>query len=130
MTEQDNGRITKADRVVVGAYLTAVRAPKQRGRQRTLESAEAELADVTTQLDADPSATTALLLTQRRIDLEREVEERRARANPGALEAEFVKVAARYGESRGISYAAWREVGVPAAVLRQAGIPETRAARR
>ncbi len=38
------------------------------------------------------------------------------------VQAEFVKVAKRYGERNMITYAAWREVGVPAAVLSAAGI--------
>ena len=39
-----------------------------------------------------------------------------------ALEADFVKTAAKYAERKGISYAAWRELGVPADVLKKAGI--------
>jgi len=39
-----------------------------------------------------------------------------------ALEDEFVAVASSYSDHRGISYAAWREVGVDAAVLRRAGV--------
>ena len=42
------------------------------------------------------------------------------------LEAAFVKVAKRFGENRGIGYAAWREAGVPAPVLKKAGIARTR----
>ena len=38
------------------------------------------------------------------------------------LEASFVKVAADYGARKGISYTAWREGGVDAAVLKKAGI--------
>ena len=38
------------------------------------------------------------------------------------LEMEFVKAARGYSERRGISYAAWREAGVSASVLKQAGI--------
>ena len=38
------------------------------------------------------------------------------------LEAEFVVVAADSGARRGISYEAWREAGVAAAVLKRAGI--------
>lgn len=34
----------------------------------------------------------------------------------------FVNAAAAYGARRGISYTAWRAAGVPAAVLRRAGI--------
>ena len=43
-----------------------------------------------------------------------------------ALEKSFVKVARPYGERKGISYSAWRTVGVPASVLQQAKIPRTR----
>jgi hypothetical protein len=39
-----------------------------------------------------------------------------------AAEAEFIASAKAYGERKGISYSAWREVGVSAAVLKQAGI--------
>ena len=43
-----------------------------------------------------------------------------------ALEKAFVKVAKAYGDRKGISYSAWRAVGVSAAVLQQANIPRTR----
>ena len=39
-----------------------------------------------------------------------------------AVEDAFVQVAKSYGERQGISYNAWREVGVPAPVLKRAGI--------
>ncbi len=39
-----------------------------------------------------------------------------------ALEKEFVKSAKAYSERKGITYGAWREFGVPAEVLRKAGI--------
>jgi hypothetical protein len=39
-----------------------------------------------------------------------------------ALEQAFAEVAASYSDRQGISYASWREVGVPAAVLKRAGI--------
>ena len=42
------------------------------------------------------------------------------------LEASFVKVARQFSVNRGISYAAWRDAGVPAAVLQRAGIARTR----
>jgi hypothetical protein len=41
-----------------------------------------------------------------------------------ALEREFVAVAKRFGRLRGISYEAWRDVGVSAAVLQRADIEE------
>ena len=38
------------------------------------------------------------------------------------LENDFVRVAKSFSERKGISYKAWREVGVPARVLKLAGI--------
>ena len=43
-----------------------------------------------------------------------------------SLEAAFVKIAKRFGENRGIGYGAWRDAGVPAVVLKQAGVARTR----
>ncbi len=42
------------------------------------------------------------------------------------LEKAFVKVARLYAEREGISYSAWRAVGVSAPVLQKAKIPRTR----
>jgi hypothetical protein len=49
-----------------------------------------------------------------------------AQANIKPLEAAFVKVAKKFSASRGITYGAWRDAGVPADVLRRAGIARTR----
>jgi hypothetical protein len=43
-----------------------------------------------------------------------------------SLEVAFVKVAKQFGENRGIGYGAWRDAGVPAPVLKKAGIARTR----
>ena len=40
----------------------------------------------------------------------------------GELEAGFVAVAKSYSERKGLTYSAWREAGVDARVLKQAGI--------
>jgi hypothetical protein len=42
------------------------------------------------------------------------------------LSAGFVEHARSYSERKGISYTTWRKAGVPAGLLRQAGIAETR----
>ena len=41
------------------------------------------------------------------------------------VEAAFVDVAKSYSDRQGISYSAWREVGVEASVLKRAGIART-----
>ena len=70
------------------------------------------------------SVTKRLGLVQERLDLEAELDAiaQSGNVDMGGLEAGFVKAAASYGGRRGISYAAWREVGVPAAALKTAGI--------
>jgi predicted DNA-binding transcriptional regulator YafY len=39
-----------------------------------------------------------------------------------SLEADFVRIAKKFGENRGIGYGAWRDAGVPAVVLKKAGV--------
>jgi hypothetical protein len=43
-------------------------------------------------------------------------------AAPAELEDDFAAVAADYAEKHGITYMAWRRLGVPARVLRKAGL--------
>ncbi|MCI0424493.1 MAG: hypothetical protein L0Z47_01415, partial [Actinobacteria bacterium] len=62
-----------------------------------------------------------------------EIEEQLSKASGGAdldqLEKDFVAHAKAYSERKGISYTAWREIGVPAATLKTAGLKETRRSR-
>jgi hypothetical protein len=63
-----------------------------------------------------------MLLTQTRFDLLEAIEQADSTVKFESLQKEFVQVAADYAARRGISYQAFREVGVPAAVLKEAGI--------
>jgi hypothetical protein len=63
-----------------------------------------------------------LSMAQERIDLEDELYDLENAESIDEYEAAFVEAAADYSERKGISYAAWREVGVPAATLKAAGI--------
>ena len=47
-------------------------------------------------------------------------------ANLSVLEEEFIEAVKGYSGRKGISYSAWREIGVPADVLRRAGMAQTR----
>ena len=106
----------------VRAYLEALEANKpRRGRKRTPESMRARVGTIDTTLDdADPISR--LHMVQERIDLLAAIEAAEATVDLTALEDGFVAAAAPYGERKGVSYAAWREVGVPADVLKRAGI--------
>ena len=55
------------------------------------------------------------------MDLERELDRIDAADDLTGLN-DYVKVAKGYAERKGISYAAWRELGVSPDVLRKAGI--------
>jgi hypothetical protein len=106
----------------VRVYLEALRANKPvRGRKRTPESIGKRLAAIDSER-ASADAVKELRLVQERLDLEAELATMGNVVDTSALEAEFVKVAKSYGQRTGVSYAAWRAVGVPAAVLATAGI--------
>jgi hypothetical protein len=106
----------------VRRYLEALDAHRpKRGRKRTLETVQKRLATVEKQLaTADP--LTRLQLLQERMNLQAELETKSAKVDLAAVETAFVKAAKGYSQRKGITYAAWREAGVDAAVLKKAGI--------
>ena len=106
----------------VRRYLEAIDAHKpKRGRKRTPESIQKRLGVIEHQLpQADPLNRVNLI--QERMDLTSEMAAMDNKVDLTELELEFVKAAKGYSERRGISYAAWREAGVSASVLKQAGI--------
>lgn len=107
---------------VVREYLEALRNSKpKRGRKRTPDSIKNRLTVIDREL-ADASAIDELQLVQERRDLTAELEAMGSTIDIDALEQAFVGVAKAYGERKGISYASWREVGVAAATLVNAGI--------
>ncbi len=103
-------------------YLEALEQHKpKRGRKRTPESIRKQLDKINAELDsADP--VKKLQMIQDRIDLEAELEAIENKPDLSALENDFVTAAKPYSERKSISYAAWRELGVEAAVLKRAGI--------
>jgi hypothetical protein len=113
--------------LAVRKYLEALQAHKpKRGRKRTPDSIKGRLAKIDNELaSADPLKQ--LQLTQEQLDLQAELERMSSGVDLSELEDAFVASAAPYSERKGISYAAWRAMDVPPAVLKRAGIPRTRA---
>lgn len=107
----------------VKAYLDALEQHRpRRGRQRTPDTIRHRLAAIELALP-DASSLRRLQLTQERRDLQAELESKSApTVDLSALEAGFARSAKAYGESKSITYATWRELGVPADVLKRAGI--------
>ena len=114
----------KSEVAAIRDYLKALEqnAP-QRGRKRTTESVGRQIVTLEGEL-AGASITKRLGLIQQRIELEADLEalSQASSVDLTALEAGFATYAAAYGGRRGISYAAWREIGVSSTTLKSAGI--------
>ena len=111
---------------IVRRYLEALESTKpRRGRKRTPDSIRKRLGTIDAALaTADPLARLHMVEEKQR--LEAELAHSGDTVDLAALEKGFIKVARIYGERKGISYSAWRTVGVSASVLQQAKIPRTR----
>ena len=106
----------------IGEYLDAVAAHKpKRGRKRTPETVQRQMREVD-DIIGSATGTARVELVQRRRDLEVELAGLSAQVDLEMLETGFLKYAKDYANRKGISYGAFREVGVPADVLDKAGI--------
>ncbi len=108
---------------IVQRYLNALQAASER-KNVSPEKLTAKLEQVNERLSAkgiDPIARLADV--QLRIDLRDKLRNALTTDdNMPELEAEFVQVAVSYSQRKGLTYGAWREIGVPATVLRAAGV--------
>jgi hypothetical protein len=109
----------------IKAYLKALDS-RRPGRPVTKESLESRLARVGKQIESATDPLEKVSLTQTRLDIEDQLANMGVGESLEAKEKAFVDYARGYSERKGISYTAWRQVGVPAAVLRKAGVKETR----
>jgi len=112
----------------VRRYLESLADNQPRRRRRVAtEDLELRLSQVERRLpSANPLAR--LHLAQERINLRATLADAATEAAEGttAVEDAFVAVARRYSERKGITWSAWRRAGVPAGVLRRAGLRRTR----
>ncbi len=102
-------------------YLGAL-AARRPGRPVTAETLAARIADLERRIAAEANPLKAVDLRQARLDAEQALDAAKDTADTAALEEAFIEHARAYSERKGITYAAWRESGVPAAVLKKAGI--------
>lgn len=124
MTEEHKEALAvgRAEGRMVRAYLEALESSKpKRGRKRTKDSIAGRLDKIDEELEsADPLKR--LQLAQEQLDLADELEQMDSGVDLAKLEKDFAKVAKGYAERKGITYAAFRQIGVPAAVLKKASI--------
>ena len=128
MTEEHKAALAKgrAESRAIKAYLAVATAPKKRGRPVTPASLENRIKALDNKIDAEDDPLVRVELIQARIDARKSLDEMGSAADLEALEAGFVEYAAGYSDRKGITWAAWREAGVPAATLRNAGLKQTR----
>jgi hypothetical protein len=114
----------RAEARTVKNFLIALESSsaRQRGRRRSDATIHQRLEEVETEL-ATARALRRLHLLQEKADLEAELGSAdETSAEFEELRAKFIQVARAYGERKGISYKTWRQAGVDAQTLREAGI--------
>ena len=112
----------RAQGKAVREYLKALQSERRSPGRKPTKTPEQLQAEI----DAEPDPAKRLDLIQKRLDVEERLAADAEAPDIDALEREFIKVAKPYAERKGISYTAFRELGVSAAVLKQAGIARTR----
>ncbi len=109
----------------VKLYLDALERGRRRGPKVTPKKLQVRIADTQAAIETEDDPVQRLQLIQDRMDDEARLEELREEPDLAELERGFAEVAADYGARKGISYKAWREANVPAAMLKAAGIPRS-----
>jgi hypothetical protein len=112
--------VRRSETTAVAAYLTALRAPKVPARSRAkLEQRRAQIEEW---LGEESSPIREVELIQQRLDIDAQLARIDQAARLLEFEEAFVNVAASWAKRTGISAAALREAGVPASVLKRAGL--------
>jgi hypothetical protein len=111
----------------VDRYIAAVTTPKRRGRRVSTATLQKRLVNARARFKT-VAGVEKVLTAQEIRDLQAKIAQQQStsRVDIRSLEASFVKIAKKFGENRGIAYGARRAAGVPAPVLKQAGVARTR----
>lgn len=127
MSKQHKEALAKgrAQAKAVKDYLSAREKASRRGPKLTPEKLRERISETQKSIDTETDPARRVELIQQRMDDEERLANAQDTPDMESLEKAFVDVAREYSERKGISYMAWRELGVPAAVLRRAGIPRT-----
>jgi hypothetical protein len=128
MSEEHKAALARgrAEAIAIKAYLAAVAAPKKRGRPVNRTSLENKIASLDAKIRAEDNPLAKVDLIQARIDARGTLDDLETAGDLEGLQKGFEKHAASYSERKGITWTAWREAGVPASTLRNAGIKQTR----
>jgi hypothetical protein len=105
----------------IKGYLEAL-GSRRPGRPVTPASLKKRVDELNRKLEAEPNPLRAVEIRQQRLDAEKALVDAETAADISDLERGFARHVKSYSDRKGISYAAWRQSGVPAAVLKKAGI--------
>lgn len=119
----------RAEARAVSRYLEALAAHKpKRGRRKSSDSIQRQINEIAKRIEAS-TPLRRLTLVQKQMDLRKELESLQSESRLDDFEPGFVEAAPGYGTRKGISYSAWRELGVSVRVLQKAGIGRGRRGR-
>lgn len=107
-------------------YLQTLEQDGRRSSNLTPDQLNAKIHELESRIQSESDPASRVELIQKRLDLEEQLKSASDGPDPEELEKGFVEAAKEYSERKGISYTAWRELGVPAATLREAGVSRTR----
>jgi hypothetical protein len=118
--------VGRDDSRIVRRYLDAMTIRPGNSRHRDPDFLRRKIKRLDDSIPEERDHLVRLSLIQQRLTAVRELEALGDEPEDlGELEEMFLAVAKRYSERKGISYQAWRTIGVTPDVLRRAGIPRT-----
>lgn len=128
MTDEHKAALAKgrSQAKAVRDYLEALEKASRPGRRLSRDEIEQKIHDAQEQAETEEDPARRVELIQKRLDYEDRLANAADAPDLEELEKGFVAAAKEYSQRKGITYSAWREAGVPAATLREAGIPRTR----
>jgi hypothetical protein len=112
----------RAETNAVAAYLTALKGPRPSGSSKAKREGLVRRRARVEQWISERSPIREVELIQQRLDVDAQLAQLDQAARLPELEEAFVNVTASWAKRSGASAAALREVGVPASVLRRAGL--------
>ena len=115
----------RKDSRAIKAYLEAL-GDRKPGRPVSKDSLQKRLDMVNERLTTTEDPLAKMDLIQSKLDIEKAIREVKNTQDFTALESSFIERVSSYSDRKGLTYTAWREYGVPAAILKSAGIKETR----
>lgn len=117
---------------IVRDYLEALEADQSGGtpgRPSDPDAVREKIADYGKRIEEEADPLRRVELIQKRLDSGEHLSDLESAPDVENHESDFIDVAKEYSERKGITYMAWRELGVPASVLREAGVPRNRRTR-